>query len=187
MPYCNFDYYIRVYTIIEKFSIAIIFEIYFILYYTIKTEVINKFGRRFFKLEYTKVLIREALESRNKAYMPYSHFKVGAALLTFDGNKIYGGHNIECAAYSVCNCAERTALFRAVYDGYKKFRAIAVVGGKEDHELDSYAPPCGMCRQALREFVDPREFNVILAKNEDEFEVYTLEDLLPNSFGPNNL
>lgn len=137
-------------------------------------------------MEYTKVLIRKALESRENAYTPYSHFKVGAALIT-DDDKIYGGFNIECAAYSVCNCAERTALFRAVYDGYKNFKAIAVVGGKEGQDIDSYAPPCGMCRQALREFVDPKEFNVILAKNENDFEIYTLEDLLPVSFGPSNL
>ncbi len=186
MLYYNFDYYIRVYTITENFSIIIIFEIYFTLYYTIEIETINKFGRRFFELEYTKSLIRKALESRKNAYTPYSHFKVGAALLTSD-DKVYGGFNIECAAYSVCNCAERTALFRAVYDGHKNFKAIAVVGGKEGQEIDSYAPPCGMCRQALREFVDPKEFNVILAKNENEFEVYTLEDLLPISFGPSNL
>lgn len=127
------------------------------------------------------------MQARQKAYTPYSHFKVGAALLTYDENKIYGGFNIECAAYSVCNCAERTALFRAVYDGYRKFKAIAVVGGREDEVINSYAPPCGMCRQALREFVDPKEFSVILAKNEEDFEIYTLEDLLPSSFGPNNL
>lgn len=133
------------------------------------------------------MLIQKAMQARQKAYTPYSHFKVGAALLTYDENKIYGGFNIECAAYSVCNCAERTALFRAVYDGYRKFKAIAVVGGREDEVINSYAPPCGMCRQALREFVDPKEFSVILAKNEEDFEIYTLEDLLPSSFGPNNL
>lgn len=133
------------------------------------------------------MLIQKAMQARQKAYTLYSHFKVGAALLTYDENKIYGGFNIECAAYSVCNCAERTALFRAVYDGYRKFKAIAVVGGREDEVINSYAPPCGMCRQALREFVDPKEFSVILAKNEENFEIYTLEDLLPSSFGPNNL
>lgn len=186
MLYYNFDYYIRVYTITENFSIIIIFEIYFTLYYTIEIKTINKIGRRFFKLEYTELLIRKALESRENAYTPYSHFKVGAALLTSD-DKVYEGFNIECAAYSVCNCAERTALFRAVYDGYKNFKAIAVVGGKEDQNIDSYAPPCGMCRQALREFVDPEKFNVILAKSENEFEIYTLKDLLPISFGPSNL
>lgn len=140
-------------------------------------------------MEYTKILIKEALKARKNAYTPYSKFNVGAALLTFDG-KIYSGFNIENAAYSVCNCAERTALFRAVFDGYRKFKAIAVVGAKSEENgevLSNYAPPCGMCRQALREFCDPNEFKVILAKSEDEFKIFTLNDLLPESFGPEHL
>lgn len=137
----------------------------------------------------TELLIKEALRARKKAYTPYSRFNVGAALLTDDDN-IYSGFNIENAAYSVCNCAERTALFRAVFDGYRDFKAIAVVGAKaaEDGDnLSSYAPPCGMCRQALREFCDPKEFKVILAKSAEEYRVFTLDELLPESFGPNNL
>lgn len=140
-------------------------------------------------MEYTKVLIKKALKARKNAYTPYSKFNVGAALLTFD-DKIYSGFNIENAAYSVCNCAERTALFRAVFDGYRKFKAIAVVGAKSEEEeevLSSYSPPCGMCRQALREFCNPNEFEVILAKSEDEFKTFTLNDLLPESFGPEHL
>lgn len=140
-------------------------------------------------MEYTKILIKEALKARKNAYTPYSKFNVGAALLTFDG-KIYSGFNIENAAYSVCNCAERTALFRAVFDGYRKFKAIAVVGAKNEENgeiLSDYAPPCGMCRQALREFCDPNEFKVILAKSENEFKIFTLNDLLPESFGPEHL
>ena len=140
-------------------------------------------------MEHTEILIKEALKARKNAYTPYSRYSVGAALLTFDG-KIYCGFNIENAAYSVCNCAERTALFRAVFDGYRKFKAIAVVGAKSDEQgeaLSSYAPPCGICRQALREFCDPKEFEVILAKSENEFKVFTLSDLLPESFGPENL
>ncbi len=139
-------------------------------------------------LEITQKLILSAIEARKKAYTPYSKFKVGAALLTYD-EKIYEGFNIECSAYSVCNCAERTALFRAVFDGYKKFFAIAVVGGKEEEndELSSYCPPCGMCRQALREFCEPQTFKIIIAKNINDFKIYTLEDLLPKSFGPDNL
>ncbi len=140
-------------------------------------------------LEYTKILIKEALNARKNAYTPYSRFDVGAALLTFDG-KIYGGFNIENAAYSVCNCAERTALFRAVYDNYREFKAIAVVGAKSEEKgeiLSSYAPPCGMCRQALREFCNPKKFKVILAKSENEFNIFTLNDLLPESFGPEHL
>lgn len=137
-------------------------------------------------MNFIENLITEAINSREKAYTPYSNFKVGAALLTFDG-KIYGGCNIECASYPVCNCAERTALFKAVYDGHKKFKAIAVVGGKDGEELSSYCPPCGMCRQALREFCSPEDFKVILAVSTEEFKVYTLNDLLPQSFGPDNL
>lgn len=139
-------------------------------------------------MNYTKNLIIEAMNARKKAYAPYSKFKVGSALLTLD-EKIYSGFNIECSAYSVCNCAERTALFRAVFDGYKKFKAVAVVGGKENEKevLTSYCPPCGMCRQALREFCNPENFKVILAKSEDDFKIFTLEELLPESFGPNNL
>lgn len=133
-------------------------------------------------------LIQSALESRKKAYVPYSKFKVGAALLTDEG-QIYGGFNIECAAYSVCNCAERTALFRAVYDGKKNFSAIAIVGGPENEEdvLSSYCPPCGMCRQALREFCNPDKMKIILAKSLSDFKIYTLSEMLPESFGPDNL
>lgn len=133
-------------------------------------------------------LILSAMEARKKAYVPYSKFKVGAALLT-DTGKIYEGCNIECAAYSVCNCAERTALFRAVYEDHRKFSAIAVVGGaeNEENELSSYCPPCGMCRQALREFCNPDEMKIILAKSVSDFKIYTLSEMLPESFGPDNL
>ena len=137
-------------------------------------------------MKYIHDLISKAIDSRDKAYAPYSHFKVGAAILTADG-KIYGGCNIECASYPVCNCAERTALFKAVYDGNKDFTAIAVVGGKEEEKISSYCPPCGVCRQALREFCNPCEFKVIIAKNPQDFKIYTLSDLLPESFGPDNL
>lgn len=139
-------------------------------------------------MEDVNLLIMKALESRKNAYAPYSGYKVGASLMTSSG-KIYGGFNIECAAYSVCNCAERTALFRAVYEGDKSFKAIAVVGGdkSEIDNLSSFAPPCGMCRQAIREFCDPKDFKVILAKNVKDFKIFLLEDLFPQSFGPNNL
>ena len=139
-------------------------------------------------MDYTIKLISQAIQARKSAYVPYSHFKVGAALLTAD-NKIYEGLNIECAAYSVCNCAERTALFRAVFDGHRNFKAIAVVGGPETEtdELSSFCPPCGMCRQALREFCVPEDFKIILAKNSNNCKIFTLEELLPKSFGPENL
>ncbi len=139
-------------------------------------------------MKYIKNLVAEAINAREKAYTPYSKFKVGAALLTLD-EKIYAGFNIECAAYSMCNCAERTALFRAVFDGHKKFKAIAVAGGKESEKeiLTSYCPPCGMCRQAFREFCNPKDFKVIIARSTDDFKIFTLEELLPESFGPDNL
>ncbi len=133
-------------------------------------------------------MILKATKVSRNAYVPYSKFRVGAAILTSD-EKIYGGFNIENAAYSTCNCAERTALFRAVYDGYRSFKAIAIVGGNETNTevFESYCPPCGVCRQILREFCNPKEFKVILAKNIDDFKIYMLEDLLPESFGPENL
>ena len=140
-------------------------------------------------MNYKELLIEEALKARKNAYAPYSGFNVGAALLTYD-DKIYSGFNIENAAYSVCNCAERTALFRAVFEGHRKFKSMAVVGGKSDEDADNlsaYSPPCGVCRQALREFCDPKEFEVILAKGRAEFKIFKLDDLLPESFGPEYL
>lgn len=135
-----------------------------------------------------KELINLAIDARKKAYTPYSRYKVGAALLTSDG-KIYQGCNIESAAYSVTTCAERTALLQAVFNESNSFKAICVVGGNEN-ETDSfkdYAPPCGVCRQYLREFCDPRDMQVILAKSVDDYEIFTLEELLPLSFGPDHL
>ncbi len=135
-----------------------------------------------------KELIENAVDSRKRAYAPYSKFKVGACLLTAE-NEFYGGFNIECAAYSVSNCAERTAIFRAVYDRNSIFKAIAVVGGdeKQTNNFSDFCPPCGVCRQMLREFCNPEMFKVILAKSTDDFKVFTLDELLPISFGPNNL
>ncbi|MBR2046643.1 MAG: cytidine deaminase [Agathobacter sp.] len=131
-------------------------------------------------------LIEMALEVRMLAYTPYSHFKVGAALLGKNG-VVYKGCNVENASYPATNCAERTAIFSAVAEGQKEFEAIAIVGGKEDaKELDLCAP-CGICRQVLREFCDPESFEVILAKNKDDYKVFKLEELLPMSFGPEDL
>lgn len=165
----------------------------FRLFYTIlRSKLRSKIWRLMqeeLNLEKVHKLISEALKAREKAYVPYSGFSVGAAILTYNG-EIYSGFNIENASYPVCNCAERTALFRAVFDGHKKFSAIAVVGGdsrEREDSLSSYCPPCGMCRQALREFCVPSEFEIILAKNINDFKIFTLEDLLPQSFGPDNL
>lgn len=128
-----------------------------------------------------ETLIRRAFEAQKKAYAPYSHFQVGAALLAEDGT-IYEGCNIENASYGACNCAERTAIFRAVYEGKRKFCQIAVVGKAEDAKEFDYCAPCGICRQVMSEFCSPKEFEIILAKTEDDYKVYTLEELLPLSF-----
>ncbi|MGN0307214.1 MAG: cytidine deaminase [Lachnospiraceae bacterium] len=130
-------------------------------------------------------LIETALAQRAFSYVPYSGFKVGAALLAKNGT-IYTGCNIENAAYGPSICAERTAFFKAVSEGVREFRAICVVGGKGE-TLTEYAAPCGVCRQVMMEFCHPGEFEIILAKNKKEYELYTLKELLPMGFGPANL
>ncbi|MDD4113353.1 MAG: cytidine deaminase [Herbinix sp.] len=130
-------------------------------------------------------LIREAILAMEYAYTPYSEFKVGSALLT-SKQKIYTGCNIENVAFTSTNCAERTAFFKAISEGEKDFAAIAIVGGK-DGVIRDYCPPCGVCRQVIREFVDPRRFLVIIAKSEEDYLMYFLEELLPMSFGPDFL
>ncbi|MCI9560004.1 cytidine deaminase [Clostridiaceae bacterium] len=130
-------------------------------------------------------LIRAAIGAMGYAYTPYSGFQVGAALLTEEG-KIYSGCNIENAAYSPTNCAERTAFFKAVSEGERHFAAICIVGGKNG-VLTGYTAPCGVCRQVMREFCDPKTFRVILAVDEENWKEYRLEELLPEGFGPENL
>ena len=132
-------------------------------------------------------LVVRALEARKHAYVPYSHWAVGAALLTKDG-KIYEGCNIENAAYTPTNCAERTAFFKAVSEGEREFLALAIVGGPRDGELQESISPCGVCRQVMAEFCPP-DFRVLLAWGEgaDQYRAYTLEQLLPLGFGPDNL
>ncbi len=135
------------------------------------------------------LLIREAFEAVKHSYAPYSGFNVGAALLAKDG-KIYRGCNIENAGYTPTVCAERTAFFKAVSEGIKDFRAICIIGGKEASDgarLTAYAPPCGVCRQVMMEFCDPETFQIILATDEQNFDVYTLKELLPLGFGPSSL
>lgn len=131
-------------------------------------------------------LIRKAVEARKNSYSPYSHYQVGAALLAVDGQTITGC-NIENAAYAPTNCAERTAFFKAVSEGVKAFRAIAIVGGPEGEALTQYAYPCGVCRQVMMEFCDPSVFQVIVARSEEDYRVLALNELLPEGFGPDNL
>jgi len=130
-------------------------------------------------------LVRAAFEVLPRAYVPYSHFHVAAALLCTDGT-VYTGVNVENASYPATNCAERTAIFKAVSEGRRNFRAIAVCGGT-DGAVTDYCPPCGVCRQVMREFVRPEEFRILLAKSLSEYQDYTLEELLPLSFGPESL
>ena len=130
-------------------------------------------------------LIETALLMRERSYSPYSGFSVGAALFK-EGGRIYGGCNIENAAYSLTVCAERVAMTKAVSEGDYRFRAIAIAGGKEKTP-DVYSYPCGSCRQVMREFSDSSAFIVIVAKSTQDYKVYTLEELLPDSFGPEAL
>ena len=127
----------------------------------------------------------EAMEARKKAYTPYSHFQVGAALLTKAG-KIYHGCNIENAAYTPTNCAERTAFFKAVSEGEREFAAIAIAAGPEGGEL-SFTSPCGVCWQVMREFCEPERFRIILGTDPDTIQVFSLKELFPLGFGPENL
>lgn len=129
-------------------------------------------------------LINLAIKAMDNSYSPYSGFKVGAALLCENG-KAFTGCNIENAAYSPTNCAERTAVFKAVSEGERLFKKIAIVGGNNGVITD-YVTPCGVCRQVLREFCDD-EFVIIVAKSENDYKEYSLIELLPQSFGANML
>ncbi len=130
-------------------------------------------------------LVRTALEARGRAYVPYSRYAVGAALLTEQGG-IYQGGNIENASYGATNCAERTAIFKAVSEGRRRFRAIAIAGGMEGQEPVDYAYPCGICRQVMKEFAG-EDFRIIVAKSAADYKVYILEELLPHGFGGNSI
>lgn len=128
-----------------------------------------------------ETLIEKAFEMLNYAYVPYSRYTVGAALLAKNG-KIYTGCNIENISFGATNCAERTALFKAVSEGVKEFKAVAVVGGPQK-KINDFCTPCGICRQALREFCD-QDFLFILAKSKTEYKIMTMEEILPLGFKP---
>lgn len=125
-------------------------------------------------------LIDTALSQRKFAYAPYSDFRVGAALLAGNG-EVYTGCNIENSAYSPTNCAERTAVFKAVSEGVREFSAICITGGPGEEEPSDFCPPCGVCRQVLLEFCGP-DFEIILAVNREQYQVYTLDELVPAGF-----
>lgn len=124
-----------------------------------------------------------AKDAMKKAYSPYSGYKVGAALLCKDGS-VYTGCNVENASFSATNCAERTAFFKAVSEGKREFSAIAICGGKGG-ALEGLFPPCGVCRQVMREFCED-DFEIYLITR-DSIETYTLGELLPVSFAPNTI
>ena len=126
-------------------------------------------------------LVLKATEAREQAYAPYSNFKVGAAVLTVDG-KVFTGCNIENASYGATNCAERTAIFKAVSEGHKTVKAIAIVG-----DLLNYTFPCGICRQVIAEFALEEGTDIILAKDESNFLIKTLAELLPGAFTKKDL
>lgn len=123
-------------------------------------------------------LIRQALNAREYSYSPYSHFRVGAALLCSDGS-VSTGCNIENRAYGPTNCAERTAFFKAVSEGKRNFSVIAITGGEKE---TVWCYPCGVCRQVMAEFCDPDGFEIVCARSEKEYKVYTLAELLPEMF-----
>ena len=129
-----------------------------------------------------QALAREALSARKRAYAPYSQYRVGAALLGTNGT-IYLGCNIENSSYGATNCAERTAFFKAVSEGCLTFKGIAIAGGPEEEEdkLSDYAYPCGICRQVMAEFCK-EDFEILVVKAADEFETYSLGQMLPSSF-----
>ena len=131
-----------------------------------------------------KDIIRETVKARDKSYSPYSGFKVGACLKSKDG-RIFTGCNIENAAYTPSNCAERTAFFKAVSEGIKDFESIAIVGGYD--VIKDYCPPCGVCRQVMMEFCNPKSFKIILAKSENDYKEMLLADMFPMGFGAMNL
>ncbi|WNS74337.1 cytidine deaminase [Bacillus sp. DTU_2020_1000418_1_SI_GHA_SEK_038] len=125
-------------------------------------------------------LIEEAKVARERAYVPYSKFKVGAALLTSEG-KVYHGCNIENAAYSMCNCAERTAIFKAYSEGDRNFKALAVIA-----DTDRPCSPCGACRQVIAELC-PKDMQVYLTNLKGDILEITIEQLLPGAFSPEDL
>ncbi len=127
-----------------------------------------------------KKLILQALGARTKAYAPYSKYQVGAALLSAKG-RVYPGCNVENASYGGTVCAERVAFFRAIQEGEREFRAIAIVGGHANEKIEDFAYPCGICRQVMSEFCR-EDFLIIVAKDADDYQVHTLGELLPHGF-----
>ncbi len=130
-------------------------------------------------------LISSALKARENSYCPYSNFAVGASLITNEG-KVYTGANIENSSFGATNCAEKTAFFKAISEGERNFKAIAIVGGTKGNNLKKPCFPCGICRQVMAEFCDPSDFTIIVAVSESDYQKYKLSELLPSGFGAEN-
>lgn len=130
-------------------------------------------------------LIQMAIDNQKNSYAPYSKFNVSAAALMGSG-KVYLGVNVENASYPAGICAERNAIFHAIQEGERQLVAIAIVGGP-NYTITDYCAPCGVCRQVMREFCNPKEMVVLIAKSPEDYKEMTLEELLPESFGPNSL
>lgn len=129
-----------------------------------------------------EILIKKALEVQKYSYSPYSNFKVGAALLTESG-LVFTGCNVENVAFSPTICGERNAIFKAVSEGERNFRAIALVGSRDGEVAQNFCPPCGVCLQVMMEFCDPDSFEIVLVKTESDYKIMKLKDFLPFSFG----
>ncbi|MDO4604416.1 MAG: cytidine deaminase [Helcococcus sp.] len=129
--------------------------------------------------------IRLALENIKFSSAPYSNFNVSAVLTAKNGKK-YTGVNIESASFTPTICAERVAFFKAVSEGVKEFTRIVIVGGL-DGVVEELTSPCGVCRQVMMDYCDPKTFEIVMAIDEDNYQIYTLEELLPKGFGPKNL
>jgi len=130
-------------------------------------------------------LMQMAIDNQKNSYAPYSKFNVSAAALMGSG-KIYLGVNVENASYPAGICAERNAIFHAVQEGERQLVAIAIIGGP-NYTVAEYCAPCGICRQVMREFCNPKEMRIILGTSAEDYKEWTLEQLLPESFGPENL
>ena len=128
-----------------------------------------------------QILIDKALEARELAYVPYSNFKVGSAVL-FESGDIYSGCNIENASFGATNCAERTAIFKGVSEGNKIIKAIAIVG-----DIRTFTTPCGICRQVMGEFIEDKNTPVILVKNRNEYLIKTFDEVMPGAFTKKDL
>lgn len=130
-------------------------------------------------------LVKKAMDNLRYSYAPYSDYNVSAAVL-MSSEEVYLGVNVENASYPAGMCAERNAIFHAVGCGERQILAVAIVGGK-GHFIKDYCAPCGICRQVMREFCAPETMKIVLAKSASDFKIFTLNELLPQSFGPESL